>query len=73
MKISNIIEVLQAIYDDLGDLEAYSPIGEDAKLLIESDVTVEDSEYFVEQLEKGCRCMSCWEKVKIKTPFVLIE
>jgi len=73
MLLSQFIRELQIIKDQSGDLEVklYDPTDrclEEATI----ELVTKPGNYFQMDLERGCRCMSCWTRVDAPVPFVLV-
>ena len=80
MKISELIKELQEIQEKNGDVEVFKYVDENDNGLelsenIWTDVHYSDDkgEYFINTLEKGCRCMSCWTTKKVEKPFIIVS
>jgi hypothetical protein len=76
MLLSQFIEELQAVYKQSGDVEV-SLYNSTNKHLEEATIELvtnhsEPSKYVKYDLEKGCRCLSCWKTVEASVPFLLI-
>lgn len=71
--LSEFINELQVILEKEGDVEVKIHDRDDdatEEALIEM---INKPERYAEyQLEKGCRCLSCYERVQLEDPFVLI-
>lgn len=73
MKVSELIKELQIIQEKSGDVEV-KLYDSDGEYLEEAtlELVTQSGNHFHLDLDEGCRCMSCWSKVEVPVPFVLV-